>query len=47
MMKKIILLLLVAFSFVGFSACAQTEVINITDAPTYVGCDFIMHDDAR
>ena len=46
MMKKIILLLLVAFSFVGFSAKAQTDVINISDAPTYTGCDFIMHDDA-
>lgn len=46
MMKKIILLLIVAFSFVGFSANAQTDVINISDAPTYTGCDFIMHDDA-
>lgn len=46
MMKKIIILLLVAFSFVRFSAVAQTEVLNISDAPTYTGCDFIMHDDA-
>ena len=45
MMKKIILLLLVAFSFVGFSVNAQTAVIDIDDAPTYSGCDFILHDD--
>ena len=44
-MKKIILLLTVALAFVGFSANAQTDVINIDDAPTYTGCDFILHDD--
>ena len=45
MMKKIILLLLVPFSFVGFSAIAQTDVINLDQYLTYTGCDFILHDD--